>query len=142
MVYRQVRSVNALGRPLPPKVAHRAAADVSVAQGNHAVRGLGDAVVDGLVEILHFPLRRYDQFVNKIAKGGAAYERNAELPREVGITWRALFERHRVEGLADWFAGELYDAARIARELESGTIVEDHRLRDFLAKTGRERTAA
>ena len=37
MIWRHVVSRNALGGPLPEKVAHRGAADVTVANGNHAV---------------------------------------------------------------------------------------------------------
>ena len=43
-------------------------------------------------EVFHFPIRTYRQFENKVAKGGAAYARNTELPVQVGGTWR-IFTR-------------------------------------------------
>src|SRR5262245_15603831 len=45
MVYRETRSLNALGQPLPPKVMHRGSSQVIVAQGNHAAEGMGGVQV-------------------------------------------------------------------------------------------------
>src|SRR5213595_2731300 len=80
MMTRERESLNPVGKPLPPKLAHRAHPEIEVVQGNHRVRGpeLGERLDDGTVEILHFPMRSYAQFENKIAKGGAAYARNRE----------------------------------------------------------------
>lgn len=119
--------------PLPPKVAHRAAPDVVVRQGNHEVEGLiGAALDDGRIEILHVPVRSYAQFHNKIAKGGAAYARNPELPPEVGHQWRRL-HGHQQEGTFDeeW-ARLLLDDDQIAAGLADGSLVEDHRLAAIL----------
>lgn len=136
MVWREVVSRNALGRPLPPKVAHRGSPTVEVAQGNHAVRGvLPAAVAEGGLEILHFPLRRRAQFENKIRLGGAAYARNTRLPPGVGSTWRRLHEQQQAAGdLEAFFAEQLYDAARLERALAAGELVEDPRLRDRLRR--------
>jgi hypothetical protein len=136
MVYREVASFNQLGDPLPPKVAHRGAPSVDVAQGNHEVTGLppGDKI-SGPIEILHFPVRSYRQIENKIAKGGAAYGRNTKLPPEVGSTWRRLYAELMARGdLRDHFASVQHDRQRIAARLAAGEIVEDHRLLRFLAQ--------
>src|SRR5215212_2703990 len=94
MTLRERVSVNPLGKPLPPKLAHRAHPAITVAQGNHKVEGvdLGERLDDGSIEILHFPMRTYGQFENKIVKGGRAYARNRELPQRTGRTWRRLYE--------------------------------------------------
>ena len=86
MILRERVSLNPLGKPLPPKLAHRAHPEVEVAQGNHKVEGaeLGESLDDGSIEILHFPMRTYGQFENKIVKGGRAYARNRELPQRHG----------------------------------------------------------
>jgi len=135
MVNREVVSLNALGNPLPPKVAHRGSAAVEVAQGNHAVAGLRDGpAASGLVDILHFPVRDYAQIENKIAKGGAAYARNTELPRSLGATWRTLFDELREHGhLRSYFGSVEHDDHKLAIRKERGEVVEDRRLADFMA---------
>ena len=143
MVYRQAVSLNASGRPLPPKVAHRAAPEVRVAQGNHAVTAAGRGRrCSGPIEILHFPVRRYAQVLNKIAKGGAAYARNATLPPAVGATWRELYQRlQREQGLAGFYADEVHDEARLRERVARGELIEDRRLQQFLARIGSDGTA-
>ena len=70
-------------------------------------------------------MRSYAQFENKIAKGGAAYARNKDLPKRTGRTWRLLYEK--------WQAGELrehYDA-NVAVDPGETELVTDERLADF-----------
>ena len=49
MTLRERESLNPLGKPLPPKVAHRAHPEITVVQGNHRVEGaeLGEKLDDG-----------------------------------------------------------------------------------------------
>ena len=76
MVFREKEALNPLGKPLPPKVAHRASDTVKVSQGNHSVTGLKNPhAVDGMIEILHFPIRSYQQIENKIALGGSVQKK-------------------------------------------------------------------
>jgi hypothetical protein len=99
-----------------------------VVQGNHKVEGaqLGERLDDGSIEILHFPMRTYGQFENKIVKGGRAYGRNRELPQRTGRTWRRLYEA--------WEEGRLRDHYddNVVAERARADLVEDTRLRDFL----------
>ena len=128
MTLRERVSLNPLGKPLPPKLAHRADPEITVAQGNHKVDGadLGERLDDGSIEILHFPMRTYGQFENKIVKGGRAYGRNRELPQRTGRTWRRLYEA--------WEEGRLRDHydANVVAEGARADLVEDPRQRDFL----------
>jgi hypothetical protein len=131
MTLRDLDSRSARGRPLPPKVAHRAHPEAEVSMGNHRVSGpdLGDTLEpDGSpLEILHFPLRTYGQFENKIVKGGRALRANRELPNKSGRTWRRLLER--------WERGELpayYESEVGAPLAHPERFVEDTRLRDFI----------
>lgn len=120
--------------PIQPKMAHRAHADASVLQGNHDVQWPGrGAVADRVaIEILHFPIRTLAQFENKIAKGGAAYERNHEVPEQFGRRWRRLLDAQRRGEFGDVFAGVVMDPDEIAAGMASGELVEDARLRDRL----------
>jgi glycosyltransferase involved in cell wall biosynthesis len=128
MTLRERVSLNPLGKPLPPKIVHRADPGIIVAQGNHRVEGadLGEPLDDGSIEILHFPMRTYAQFENKIVKGGRAYARNRELPERTGRTWRRLYETWEQGGLRDH-----YDEQVVAGR-DGADLVEDTRLRDYL----------
>jgi hypothetical protein len=136
MVVRERESHNSVGQPLPGKSCHRGIAGIEVDQGNHFVRRRGAVLPMGDLDatILHFPMRSYAQFCNKIAKGGAAYSRNMQLPPGVGATWRKLYK--------DWQEGRLeahYQAmVRSPRELEAalstGSLLIDTRVRDVLRR--------
>jgi hypothetical protein len=128
MTVRERESLNPVGKPLPPKLAHRAHPEITVVQGNHRLRGpaLGERLDDGTIEILHFPMRSYAQFENKIVKGGQAYARNQELPERIGRTWRRLYEV--------WQRGELpaHYADSVVSDPARADHVTDTRLRDYL----------
>jgi len=128
MTLRERESLNPVGKPLPPKLAHRAHPEIVVVQGNHRVKGpdLGSTLDDGSIEILHFPMRSYAQFENKIVKGGRAYARNRELPEKTGRTWRRLYDTWEQGGLPDH-----YEANVVADEARDD-LLEDTRLRDYL----------
>lgn len=139
MVVRETFSLNDVGAPLPPKVCHRADPGIVVEQGNHAVRdtdlrpGLGTPPLI----ILHYPKRSWRTFSNKIAKGGAAYERNTELDPRTGRTWRELYKRLLAGDLPQWYEEQVMTPAAIARGMEAGQLVTDHRLRDYLLDVAR-----
>lgn len=138
MVYREAVSLNALGRPLPPKVAHRGCAAIDVAQGNHSVTGLDHPrSISGVIDILHFPIRSYRQLENKIVKGGAAYERNTRLPQSAGATWRQLYRQYKQDnGLHEYFMKHYYDTQRLHEQLETGVLVKDERLSSYFMQHG------
>ena len=128
MTLRERESLNPVGKPLPPKLAHRAHPDIVVVQGNHRIKGpdLGSELDDGSIEILHFPMRSYAQFENKIVKGGRAYARNKELPEKTGRTWRRLYETWEQGGLPAHYQ------ENVVAEGARGDLIEDTRLRDYL----------
>ncbi len=135
MQYREVRSLNPLGDPLPPKACHRGHPDIEVAQGNHALEGCGFACLPASepIIIFHFPMRSYAQFENKIVKGGRALERNRQLPYGTSITWRELYKLFLAGELPAYYQKHLLDDSRLERGLASGELVRDLRLLHFLA---------
>jgi len=135
MTVRERQSFNALGQPLPPKLCHRGLAEVVVSQGNHDayVQGRPLTATSAPLAILHYPVRSYDQFANKIAKGGAAYQRNTELPEGVGATWRRLHAQLARGELRAAFDAQTLSDAEIADGLAQGRLIRDERLRDALA---------
>jgi hypothetical protein len=136
MIVRELQSFNALGEPLPGKVCHRAAADIEVEQGNHAVRRNSHLLAAELapITIFHFPMRSYGQFANKIIKGGAAYGRNTYLPHGIGSTWRHLHELWQRGELEAYYQRSIVDSASIARGLREGRFVLDERLKMALSR--------
>lgn len=82
--------------------------------------------------IRHFPLRSYEQFENKIVKGGRAYQRNTELSVKVGNTWRRLNRLYEAGGLRDYYQNRERSVAEIEEGLQAGTLVRDDRLCRFL----------
>lgn len=135
---RERLSLNSLGRPLPPKVCHRAHSAIAVSDGNHAVtlhgRTLKAQACSG-IEILHFPVRSYAQLERKIREGAEALARNTRVPAAVGSTWRHLYNHHLVRGtLPAYYAGLRPDPAALATALEKGDLVEDRRLQQALAE--------
>lgn len=133
MVYRRRVSLNAVGKPLPPKVAHRAHPEVEVAQGNHWAVLPGElGVVENRVDIFHYPLRSYAQFTNKIIKGGQAYERNTTHDAQVGGTWRKLYKEYQRNGLRDYYRQQAVSQHEINQGLRAGALISDRRLSDYL----------
>jgi hypothetical protein len=131
MVYRERRSLNIFGEPLPTKIIHRALADIEVEQGNHKVGRSGVALAacsTDAITISHFPIRDFPSFERKIINGGAAYARNTELGPEVGKTWRRLYELWHQGGLRAWYDRQLLDPDRIAEGLASGALIRDERV--------------
>jgi hypothetical protein len=133
MVYRKRVSLNTIGKPLPPKVAHRGDPDVQVAQGNHwAELTAEEVVIAELIDIFHFPIRSYAQFTNKIIKGGQAYERNTTHDKNVGGTWRKLYDEYKKNGLVDFYREQSVTAEQIADGLSKNELISDRRLSDYL----------
>jgi hypothetical protein len=135
MRYRETASLNPIGMPLPPKVAHRGSDSIVVGPGNHSVMGLEDKGLHrGGVEIFHFPIRGYAQLVAKTVNTGEAYERNTELPKTTGLARRRVYETYKRNGnsLRDYYEQHLFTEERIAAALEAGSLVEDARLASFL----------
>jgi len=134
LIYRKRRSLNHIGLPLPPKVAHRAAPGIVVTQGNHDVSGVEKrACMPPTLEILHFPVRSLAQFEKKIACGGAAYERNTEIPKTLGRGWRRLYRLLKEQGsLKSYLDAYGYTQSEIHEALLRGELIEDCRIRDFI----------
>lgn len=134
MIYKEINSTNHLGLPLTSKVAHRANPNVQVHQGNHRVSGLPKpAQWEGGIEIFHFPIRTYEQFLNKIKKGGAAYERNQILKKSIGKTWRKLYKNYKREkNLKSFYEDHYYDDEQIKKGINANNLIKDTRLKNHL----------
>lgn len=136
MIYKQSVALNSMGHPLPPKSAHRGSSDIVIAPGNHSVSGFQEMKFkQGLIDVLHYPMRLWTQFENKIKYGGRAYKRNKRIHEGIGITWRKLYAEYQKSGsLREYCDQKTYDSERIQKELASGQIIEDRRLDEYLSQ--------
>jgi hypothetical protein len=134
LIYRDAQSITPSGRPLQPKVAHRAHPDVVVAPGNHSISGaeLRPAPASELIEIFHFPMRAYDQFERKVIQTGIGYEKLEHRSFEEGSDQLKLLQIYRENGLRKYYEDALMDDPARRRGIEDGRIVLDRRLADFM----------
>jgi hypothetical protein len=142
MVFRERQSFNTDGELLPSKVCHRAYEDIEVVQGNHGVLRAAYALpaAPGPLHIVHYPVRSYAQFENKIVKGGAAYLRNTELSPSAGSTWRSLYRLWQSGGLPARYREMLVTASQANERLLCGDLIyDDTVMRALRASGNRER---
>jgi hypothetical protein len=134
MIIKNLKSLNHIGKPLPPKICHRAIPGVIIAQGNHKLIYPTDLMVfrNPVLEIMHFPMRSYAQFENKIAYGGAAVERNDSLPKTMLKGWRNLYEDYRKGNLSHYYYSKILPFDDLSQAIIDGHYCRDTRLRDFL----------
>ena len=138
---REKNSTNSRGRSLPPKICHRAAPDLTITDGNHAVMRQGRPIKakrhPGL-EILHFPHRSYSQLERKIRQGAVALENNSRIDAKTGNTWRSLYKEQLLTGkLRKYYADLRPNRDTIRQRLETGELIKDQRLRTFFRRTPR-----
>ena len=118
------------------KSAHRAHPEVRIGRGNH------EALADDLValrgwypiEVLHFPVRSYEQCRRKYVTQFVALERNAE--KGIPGHMADAYEAYRAGRLDDFYAPLVVDDAALEAGLADGMYAVDTRLRDSLRALG------
>ncbi|MHB1468026.1 MAG: glycosyltransferase family 2 protein [Solirubrobacteraceae bacterium] len=116
-----------------PKVAHRPVAGIRVAPGNHSLSPeLPCMPASGLLEIMHFPMRSYEQFERKVMKIGLGYERVEDRSPGVGSEQLMQLALAREGRLREHYESHALDRGSLQRGLSDGTIVLDRRLADFM----------
>ena len=130
-------SRNSLGRPLPPKLIHRAHPEVEITDGNHGARVDGKpitAIKSASIEILHVPIRSYGQLERKIRQGAEALQRNQRVSPGIGDSWRKIYSNHLQQGtLLAYYDSLRPNPAAIASQLIRGELIDDRRLRKALS---------
>lgn len=118
------------------KVAHRAHPEVTVSQGLHRISEVELEPVPAWRPItgLHFPMRSYRQFEEKVIRTGIAHE-----AREPATASPRNLERLRLqrEGrLPAFYVEQALGPEAVAAGVRDGRLVDDPRLRDFFAAHG------
>ena len=135
LVVRQVEGGAGTDAPLilaePPKVIHRATADVEVRFGNHGLARSAPPLPWWPILVLHFPVRTYAQFESKVKLFGAAAERNAVLGRASEDKLK-LYRSYQRGELADWYRAWVPTEESIRGGIDAGHMVVDRRLQRFM----------
>jgi hypothetical protein len=142
LVVRERASQNLIGDPLEPKIAHRGDPEIVIPHGNHSVSGtsLAPMPTNGLIEVLHFPMRTFAQFERKVLATGLGLESLPFRSEGVGRDQLKLLELQREGKLVDYFEQHVLSDESVAAGLQSGELVVDRRLATFMAE--RELTPA
>jgi hypothetical protein len=135
LVYREAQSLNPRGLPLESKVAHRPGEGVKIGPGNHFLltEGLRMTPAGELIEILHFPMRDFEQFERKVLQTGLGYEQLGPDSPEVGYDQMLLLEMYRSGELPAYFHGRMLDEESMERGLRNQSLVLDDRLARFMS---------
>ncbi len=97
-VQEQKDPINFLGEPLSGKICHRGEPEIVVHHGNHSVdpmraEDIAPEQADNALRILHFPLRAYAQFEQKVRNGGGSWVANPNISKATGKGKRFLYEQ-------------------------------------------------
>jgi len=138
MCLQQATPLNFLGEPLSGKICHRGEANIEVHHGNHSVapmqpEDIAPPQAETALKILHFPIRNYPQFEQKIRNGGGSWVANPHLSEQVGKAKRQLY--------SDYLTGKLPNFYRQwqARH-NANNAVHNTTFRDFMEKINQELT--
>jgi hypothetical protein len=120
-----------LNDPLSPyrphgKVAHRGDRAIVVHHGAHRVEGQKTLHGWAAFDVLHFPFRSLSQYERKTVRRAHVA---SDSPLGQYVRGRQAREQGRV---SEVWGGMVVDAARAARGVTAGALVEDTRLRDSL----------
>ncbi|MFK7956330.1 MAG: glycosyltransferase family 2 protein [Lysobacterales bacterium] len=135
--FRQTRSVNVLGSPLPGKVCHRACQDIRIDNGSHkATRPNGDnePLRIDTVEVLHFPNRSIKQFIEKTRRGASAVRNNKTLGGGVCSTWLSMDRALSAGSFETEFRHQFVTLSDIHAQLYSGELVRCEKLSKYLER--------
>jgi hypothetical protein len=113
------------------KTVHRASPAVEVGGGNHDAIGLGLAPLYGWypIDVLHFPMRSYEQFERKFMRWWQITSVDGEATNPF---YNRVRDAHREGRLPEMYGAYVVDDENLARGLADGTLVDDTRLRDAL----------
>ena len=135
MTIREASSRSPLGFPLLPKVIHRGDPGVEVAMGNHDVTGGEFAPLPplGLIDLVHAPMRSWEQFSRRIRNMGEAFEATPDVGPDVASDQRYLYTRLLDGTLREWFDERVFADSAVHAGLEQGLLVGDDRIARSLA---------
>lgn len=137
-VFKDLESINVVGNRIMGKICHRALPEISTSFGNHHALKSGIRLkTDSLpVSVLHFPVRSWEQFENKIITQGQAYLSRIEnnIPTSTNTPLMCLYRLHQKNMLRTYYDSLLISTFDNQRRLAKGDVIRDSRLRDVRMK--------
>jgi hypothetical protein len=122
---------------LPAKALCRARGLKEVAGGNHwASYSWPTVALRAPINVYHYPIRSFAQFVTKIVNGGAAYTRNTSLPASNGWHWRRWYRMVLERRAADALGEALPSTANLQHDVSTGRVVTDLTMASLAAPPG------
>jgi hypothetical protein len=140
MQYRLTHSRNLFNlKTLIPKAIHRGHEEIVVGMGNHRVWASGFPQDPGVgeIEVYHYPIRSYPQFVSKAVNTGSSLEKNEELSEKIAQRprlWYAMWKTGRLE--AEYHDRVHFGPEKLLAGIESGDLVHDASLTERLRAHG------
>lgn len=135
LIYRHREARNFMGQPLSDKVCHRAEPGILVHAGSHSVLPFAptDIWSHQPFEIFHFPVRTYAQFVSKVRNSGEGWNALPQSFAGMAKGVRFLYDAYLTGRLPAIYAQWAYDEQRLKDALQTGDLLEDCRLQQFMA---------
>jgi Glycosyl transferase family 2 len=106
---------------IPGKVAVRVNSGVTVGAGDHSAEGNTGWTLSGQ-ELLHFPIRSWEKFEEKIELAKMDFDANPHLSLDFGWHWRRWIAIHEAGTLASEYLEQFVDAADVDRLIQDGVL--------------------
>ena len=106
---------------IPGKIAVRVNSETVIGDGDHNARGNTGFAIEGQ-ELLHFPIRSWEKFEEKIKLAKMDFDANPHLGQNFGWHWRRWIAIHEDGGLASEFLNQFIDATEVGRLIQDGVL--------------------
>lgn len=123
-------------RTLPGKVITRMRGLVSVDMGNHGANHELARVDTGQIQILHYPVRRFEQFERKVINYGQSLENNTRFAQNISRHLRYWYEQHLSGKLQEEYDRFVLPQARVQELVSDNILVLDERLQQWQTAEG------
>ncbi len=135
----QLDDVPHLLQRVGPKAICAAIGFRSVGHGNHVVEHDAPLKADSdEIQILHYPIRTYDQFERKVKNYGESLMANDRLRLKVAHHFREWYAMFKEGKLEEEYSKFLLTPERIEQLSQSDVINKDSILLDYFSATGRQ----
>jgi hypothetical protein len=120
------------------KCCHRGVSDITVEIGNHGAYSeelnaghFRDLAAMNGMRVLHYPIRSFDRYRDKIAQGAQYMLNTPGIPRDSGFHWKMALEQIAQKTFDESFLEKVYSPDRIMRGIMEGQTVIDDALQRF-----------
>ena len=112
-------------RTLPGKVITRVAGLSSITMGNHGAVHELQTVNSAEINIVHYPIRSYEQFQRKVVNYGSSIEKNTRLGAQASLHLRRWYESYKQGSLEDTYNAIVLPQKLLESLVENGVLVKD-----------------